>query len=241
MGTRHETEALYGQIDAFLKWNGLPRSFTPSLLAPFFASGFIMQFLIIVSAPIEYRAVARFGLPILGLVLGVISVAAGGFWDRKVFSPRYGLSGTWLTSSPWAIFPSGYDLKHCRDRAIEKLKPISSIDQQTGERVYRESKRIVQKHPARWAQVAVALDVSKFARNLILPFLAAAFLLLATFLWKVVAGNTGFATLLTIIGAAVVCLIFALWLFIPYFSFRIEHMIRLYSEVVEILGRETST
>ena len=107
--------------------------------------------------------------------------------------------------------------------------------------VYRESQRIVQKYPARWAQVAEPLHLSKFARNFILPFLAAAFLLLATFLSKVVIGNTGFAMLLTVIGAAVICLIVALWLFIPYFKFRIEHMIRLYSEVVEILDRKTST
>lgn len=84
--------------------------------------------------------------------------------------------------------------------------------------VYRESQRIVQKYPARWAQVAEPLHLSKFARNFILPFLAAAFLLLATFLSKVVIGNTGFAMLLTVIGAAVICLIVALWLFIRNYS-----------------------
>ena len=235
MNRRRKTETIFEQIDAFLNWTGLSNSVrgTPSLLVTILASVVILE-CIAFSTPIEYRAIAQPGLLILGLAIGVISVAAGDLWDQKIFDPRYGLQGTRLTS------PSGSDLKHYRDRAIEKLKPISSIDPATGARVYRESEKIVKKSLARWAQVEGPLNLSKFARNFILPFLIAAFLLFATFLWKVRVGADELA-MLYILSAAVACLIVGLLLFVPYIKFRIEHMIRLYSEVVEILDRKTST
>jgi hypothetical protein len=160
-------------------------------------------------------------------------VTIGDFWDRKVFNPRYGLKGTWLDGCPWALFPPGSDLKHYRNRAIQKLKPGRAINPKTGERVYRESKKIVQRSPTQWNWVEEPNLLSKFARNLILPFFTATLLFFAVCVWKLVDGNHGAAMLSFAAGA--VFLVIAILLFIPYFSFRIEHMIRLYSEV---LGRK---
>jgi hypothetical protein len=243
MRKERRTEALYHQLDDFLKWTGLLKAVkgTPSLLAAIIASVATME-CVAVSVPIEYRtlAVVQPVLLVLGVLVGVISVEAGNFWDRKVFNPRYGLGGTWLTNHPWAVFPPGSDLKYYRDRAIKKLKPDGNIDPETGERVYRESKKIVERYPARWAWVDEPNTLSKFARNFIMPFLAAAVLFVAEFARRLLASDWGFAMTLTAV-AATVCIILAILLFIPYFSCRIEHMIRLYSEAVEILDRSRRT
>jgi hypothetical protein len=244
MRTQRESDASYRRIEKFLEWTGLYRAVkgTPSLLLTILVSVAIMESVVFVTTPLEYQPFAQPFLVLLGLVIGMITVAAGDFWDRKAFDPRYGLRGAWLTSCPWALFPSGSDLKHYRDLAIEELKPISSvINQETGEFVFDESKRLVQKYPRRWDQVVKPLELSKFARNFILPFLSAGILLLAIFLLKAATEEEEAGFAMPIISAAVACLIVAFLLFIPYFKFRIEHMIQLYSETVAILGHKTPT
>jgi hypothetical protein len=230
MEAERQTERLYRKIDGFLKWTGLFRAAkgTPSLLAAILASIVALE-CILIPFPTEYRVLLQPGLLILGVVVGVISVKAGDFWDRKVFNPRYGLKGAWLERCPWALFPPGSDLRYYRNLAIDKLKPSGAIDPETGERVYRESKKIVQRSPKRWDWVDEPTALSKFARNFILPAFVTAFVSFGILVWNMLSGNYRAAMLALL--ASLVFLIIGFALFIPYFSFRIEHMIRLYDEI----------
>jgi hypothetical protein len=233
MVDERQTERLYRKIDGFLKWTGLFWAVkgTPSLLAAIFASIVALE-CIFIPVPMEYRVLFQPGLLILGVVVGVISVKAGDFWDRKVFDPRYGLKGAWLERSPWALFPPGSDLRYYRNLAIEKLKRSGAIDPETGERVYRESKKIVERSPKRWDRIDDLNALSKFARNFILPAFVTAFVSFGILIWKVLIGNYTAAMLALL--ATLVFLTIGFALFIPYFSFRVEHMIRLYDEATTV-------
>jgi hypothetical protein len=238
MGKERKTEALYHRIDKFLTWIGLSKAVKgiPSLLAAVFVSVVFME-CVAVSAPVEYQIFIQLGLLPLGLAIGLISVRAGDFWDRKAFDPKYGLRGAWLAGAPWSVFPSGSDLKFYRDRAIEKLKPMGVIDPESGERVYRESQKIIKKYPRRWDLVDRPNVLSKYCRNFILPSFAAAAVFLATAMWKLTMHEGG---IVIHVGASLGFFLLAICLFIPYFSLRIEHMIQVYSEAVDTLN-EPST
>jgi hypothetical protein len=234
----------YRAINKLLNWAGLSKAAKeiPSFLLLMLVSVVVMELVLLLS-PIEYRVLgsAQIGLLVSALAVALISASYGDYWDKKVFDRRYGLQGTWLTDTPWAVFRAGSDLKDYRDRAIEKLKlrlgPGGAIDQETGKHVYRESKGIVQTYPSRWERVDGPNHFSKFCRNLILPLLVAAVLFLVMFLWKLAIGDSG---LLLNLVAGAVCLVLAILLFVPYFNFKVEHMIRLYREVVEVDGRARS-
>jgi hypothetical protein len=236
MNEERQTAKLYRQIDAFLRWAGLLKAVkgTPSLIVTILAAVVVME-CVAISFPAEYRAMLQPAFFIIGVAVGLISVKGGDYWDRKVFNPRYGLNGKWLNRRPPALFPPGSDLSRYRDIAVQRLKPTGKVNPETGEHVYRESMRILRDYPARFDRATQPNILSKFARNFIFPLFVAAILFLVTFIWKLTTGDNRAALML---AASVLCLAVAVLLFIPYFGFRVEHMIQVYIEAVEALDRK---
>ena len=158
----------------------------------------------------------------IGAVVGVIAYKAGDFWDNVVFNRLYGLEGSRLDKPASTFFPSGKDLKRARDRAIEIVQSPDS----DGVDIYQDSEDIVKENEVKWKTVEEPVVLSKIARAFIWPCVlitfgcGVAYLVGPTLGWHVNAAS------LLFIGVGSAC--FAILLFIPYFGYRVEHMIRLY-------------
>lgn len=159
---------------------------------------------------------------VTGAVVGVIAYSAGNFWDRVVFNRLYGLEGTRLDKPASTFFPSGKELKRTRNKAIETVQS----DDSDGVGIYRDSKDIVTEDEAEWKTVEEPVVLSKIARAFIWPCVLVAFACgLACLVGPALGWQVNAASLL-FIGMGSAC--FAILLFIPYFEYRVEHMIRLY-------------
>jgi hypothetical protein len=159
---------------------------------------------------------------VIGAVVGDIAYTAGNFWDRVVFNRLYGLEGTRLDKPASTFFPSGKDLKRTRNRAIETVQSADS----DGVGIYRDSKDIVTEDEAKWKTVEEPVVLSKIARAFIWPCVLVAFACGLAYLVGPALGWHVNAASLLFIGMGSAC--FAILLFIPYFEYRVEHMIRLY-------------
>jgi len=115
---------------------------------------------------------------VIGMLFGIITYAAGNFWDRAVFNRLYGLSGTRIDKPATSFFPSGSDLKHYRGKAIESIQPAGS----DGIGIYRDSKNIVETHPDVWKTVEEPIVLSKIARSFIWPAVLTAFMCPVTYI-----------------------------------------------------------
>lgn len=159
---------------------------------------------------------------IVGALVGVIAYTAGNFWDRVVFNRLYGLEGTRLNKPASTFFPSGTDLKRTRNKAIEIVQSVDS----DGVGIYRDCLDIVKSDEALWKSIEEPIVLSKVARALIWPCVLTifgsglAYLVGPALGWQIKAA----ALLSVALGSA--C--FAIILFIPFFEYRVEHMIRLY-------------
>lgn len=165
---------------------------------------------------------------VIGALVGVIAYTAGNFWDRVVFNRLYGLDGARLDKPASTFFPSGIDLNRTRKKAIETVQSADS----DGVGIYRDCRDIVKKDEAKWKSIEEPIVLSKVARAFIWPCVliffgcGLAYLVGPTLGWQVKAA----ALLLIALGSA--C--FAVLLFIPYFEYRVEHMIRLYRTATQM-------
>jgi hypothetical protein len=164
----------------------------------------------------------------IGLLLGLIGYYAGDVWDRVIFEAWYGPHGKWVDAAqkPLRVFPAGSALRQSRVQAAQAQwrKPDAE------ENVYPEAVKIARRQAERWERIEHPLILSRFVRGLLCPCLFVACLVLCA------------AAILPSVGAAAAvprflltgggCLALALLCLLPYTHLRVEHMLRLYQDVV---------
>ena len=164
----------------------------------------------------------------IGLLLGLIGYFAGDVWDRVIFEAWYGPQGKWLDAArrPFLVFSTGSALKRARDQAAQahSRKPDAEED------VYREAVKIARRQAERWERIEHPLILARFLRGLLWPCLLVACLVFCS---AAILPGVGAATevprfLLTGGG----CLALALLCLVPYSRLRVEHMLRLYQDLV---------
>jgi hypothetical protein len=168
----------------------------------------------------------------IGTLFGLVSYVGGNFWDSKVFDPRYSLRGRWLqrTTRPFHVFPAGSDLKRSRDRAVQAICPEE-------EGVYKKAERLANpttktKAQARqWEYIEQPLILSKFIRSFIWPFAVMGTLLFVLGFGELLLARV--ADSMLAFGLSALIFLVTILLFIPYFHFRVEHIIRLFDFVAE--------
>lgn len=223
------------EINKTLEGMGLSTSPFPGVMVPLLfwfivleslAATFSLSKLLSIPAPLFQT-----GLIVLSALLALIAYTAGAIWDATIFDPLYGLNGKWLTKRkrPFALFPAGSDLERYRHLAVDALLPTNTKRiSANGEGVYRVAKeKLIES--GQWNQASLVLSWSKAFRSLIVPLLLTGMVCFCFAIGSFLSIWVGNAPLFLLI--AVACLVFALFSFIPYLEWRIEHMIKMYDLV----------
>jgi len=163
----------------------------------------------------------------IGVLFGLIGYFAGDSWDL-LFEAFYGPKGKWLeaTRRPLLVFPRGAALKRHRNQASQVLARKPDLD----EGVYREAVKIARRQVERWEGIEHPLTLSRFMQGVLWPSLFATILALSGAAVFPLVGATAEAP--RFLATAVGCLVVMLACLIPYSRLRVEHMNRLYQDVV---------
>ncbi len=223
------------EINKTLEGMGLSTSPFPGVMGPplfwlivleGLAATFSLSKLLSIPAPL-----LQTGLIVVSALLALVAYTTGAIWDATIFDPLYGLNGKWLAKRkrPFALFPVGSDLERYRHLAVDALFPTNTKRiSANGGGVYRVAKeKLIES--GQWSQVSLVLSWSKAFRSLLLPLLLTGMICLCFAIGSFLSIWAGSAPLLLLI--AVGCLLFALFSFIPYLEWRIEHLIKTYDLV----------
>jgi hypothetical protein len=149
---------------------------TPGLIVPVLVAFAALEAIPLDGTPIAHVPSVSIHLVYgcLAALLGVIIMyAAGDYWDRTVFNPRYGPRGR-LVGKKTRLLLDATDLDNIRRAAAAKLP---DVNRETQAGVYAAAEALL-RDKGRWSEVEGPLVISKFVRSFIWPFLVAGLIML---------------------------------------------------------------